>query len=571
MKSCKSKKFGIGVLSLLSLAFISGGVCTLGKQVEISKFSTNADDVAQFAMIEGASVRLQVKGGAYGIRFGAIVADREQEYTFMIVPKELTNGYGDEDTQTLSEYCETVAASVNGTLAKKEGLTADEDGCIYASLVDVKWENLNREFCGIAYYIDEKTGKRIETFSAEGSERSIKDVAELAVQSGDLSDAEQKEAQQLVKDAEKQSKGVVINSSIARQFFSVDGVGDVSEWSGKNNEGWMINGEKTVTMHFDGEIMADRLKEKGGMVKFSLRGQSNGSATFYNADSQLMRQVSFTSEAQEITIPSDEFKTYEKVVFEGATGADGLSIYYMGEVSEESAKVAGTRLEKEIVAIIGTEVTDSNLAVVKENIAEAQATYNNLSESAKGYVESYTKLSDFAKSLEKSEETETIIYSASTHTSLLQTTGAYDANATVKRYSIKDENNTTIKRVWSLSRTGASNKTELQFVPGDGNTSLKDATKGYDDIVIEMYVDGTLTNGEAPVTAVQIAFTAGTYDSKASEDTYKKYTIKKGEWTRIRMSRAEFLKYSKMTLLFWVQPGGETTFYIGNVIGITTK
>lgn len=565
MKLCKSKKVGIGILSLLSLVFIGGGVCTLGKQVEISKFSTNADDVAQFAMIEGASVRLQVKGGAYGIRFGATVADREQVYTFMIVPKELTNGYGEEDTQTLSEYCETVAASVNGTLAKKEGLTADEDGCIYASLVEVKWENLNREFCGIAYYIDENTGKRIETFSAEGSERSIKDVAELAVQSGDLSKAEQKEAQQLVKDAEKQSKGVVINSSIARQFFSVDGVGDVSEWSGKNNEGWMINGEKTVTVHFDSEIMADRLQEKGGMVKFSLRGQSNGSATFYNADSQLMRQISFTSEAQEVTIPSDEFKMYEKVVFEGATGADGLSIYYMGEVSEESAKVAGTRLEEEIVAIIGTEVTDSNLVDVKEKIAEAQATYNNLSESAKGYVESYTKLSEFSKSLEKSEETETIIYSVSTNKSLLKITNLTSSEAKISRGSSTNANGVAIA-VWSLSLLNetAFQKTELQFVPGTEDATLKDATKGYDDIAIEVYIDG----GDS-ATEVQIAFTAGTYDKNATE--YKKYTIKKGEWTRMRMTRAEFLKFQKMTLLFWIDANVSTTIYIGNVIGITTK
>ena len=66
--------------------------------------------------------------------------------------------------------------------------------------MDVLWENLNRGFTGIAYYTEEGSGKRIEASGAGKSERSIKEVAERAVASGNLNKEEREAAERLVKE-----------------------------------------------------------------------------------------------------------------------------------------------------------------------------------------------------------------------------------------------------------------------------------------------------------------------------------------------------------------------------------
>ena len=107
-----------------------------------------------FRMLDGASVRLSKDGDFYGIRFGAKVEDATKRYAMLIVPATLAAGYeqGKETGETLSEYCERRAEEAGGRVAKAEELTADAENEISCALVNVRWENLNRAFSGIAYY-----------------------------------------------------------------------------------------------------------------------------------------------------------------------------------------------------------------------------------------------------------------------------------------------------------------------------------------------------------------------------------------------------------------------------------
>lgn len=123
-----------------------------------------------FRMLDGASVRLSKDGDFYGIRFGAKVEDATKRYAMLIVPATLAAGYeqGKETGETLSEYCERRAEEAGGRVAKAEELTADAEKEISCALVNVRWENLNRAFSGIAYY-ETADGRRIE--AARGRKR----------------------------------------------------------------------------------------------------------------------------------------------------------------------------------------------------------------------------------------------------------------------------------------------------------------------------------------------------------------------------------------------------------------
>lgn len=138
-----------------------------------------------FRMLDGASVRLSKDGDFYGIRFGAKVEDATKRYAMLIVPATLAAGYeqGKESGETLSEYCERRAEEAGGRVAKAEELTADAEKEISCALVNVRWENLNRAFSGIAYY-ETEDGRRIEAARAEESERSVAEVAEKALEAG---------------------------------------------------------------------------------------------------------------------------------------------------------------------------------------------------------------------------------------------------------------------------------------------------------------------------------------------------------------------------------------------------
>ncbi len=559
----------LSAAGLVMLAAGAGRIAGEEAKAEEIKIVEGRDEAGAFEMLEGASVRLNVEDGEYGIRFGARVNDREREYGFMVVPDELAERYNEEEREkTLSEYCEEEAKKAGGKPAKAEGLQADEEGKIYLSLVDVLWENLNRGFTGIAYYTEEESGKRIEASGAGKSERSIKEVAERAAASGNLNKEEQEAAERLVKDGEKQANGIAIDSSLGERFLEVreeDGNEEASEdaGSGADGEGWHINGGKKITARLNEETIERRLREADGVVSFRMKGLYGGSVTFYNRDGSAGRAVRLSAgEYEEIMMPGKEFRGYEKIVFAGETGEDGRTRYYIGEVKEESAEEAGKRIETEIgeleVSTIGTEEGKEE---IRKRIAEAEEKYGNLSEKAKEYVTNYAELEELKKALEGEEETEEVIYSAKDNPTLLKVTGTTKDGAQIKTEKVETDGKE--RTVWSLVREQFAARTGFEFTPEKGEVSIDEATAIYDEIILEIYIEGKFSAEKT----LEVAFTIGEYDRKADVSTYKKYKIESGKWTRIRMTREDFLKYYRMTLLVAIE-SSEVIFRIGDVIGV---
>lgn len=558
----------LGAAGLALIAAGAGKIAGEEAKAEEIRIVEGSDEAGAFEMLEGASVRLNVEDGEYGIRFGARVSDREREYGFMVVPDELAERYNEEEREiTLSEYCEEEAKKAGGKPAKAEGLQADEEGKIYLSLVDVLWENLNRGFTGIAYYTEEGSGKRIEASGAGKSERSIKEVAERAVASGNLNKEEQEAAERLVKDGEKQANGIAIDSSLGERFLEVreeDGNEEASEdaGSGADGEGWHINGGKKITARLNEETIERRLREADGVVSFRMKGLYGGSVTFYNRDGSAGRAVRLSAgEYEEIMMPGKEFRGYEKVVFAGETGEDGRTRYYISEVREESAEEAGKRIEAEIVELeVSTIGTEEEKEEIRKRIAEAEEKYGNLSDKAKEYVANYARLEELKKALEGEEETEEVIYSAKDNPTLLKLVKETEKTAKIKAEKIETDGKE--KKVWSLVREQFSARTGFEFTPEKGEVSIDEATAIYDEIILEIYIEGKFSSEKT----LEVAFTIGEYDKKADVSTYKKYKIESGKWTRIRMTREDFLKYYRMTLLVVTQPG--VIFRIGDVIGV---
>lgn len=560
------------ILSAAGLAMIAAGagriVAEEAKAEEI-RIVEGSDEAGAFEMLEGASVRLNVEDGEYGIRFGARVNDREREYGFMVVPDELAERYNEEEREiTLSEYCEEEAKKAGGKPAKAEGLQADEEGKIYLSLVDVLWENLNRGFTGIAYYTEEGSGKRIEASGAGKSERSIKEVAERAVASGNLNKEEREAAERLVKDGEKQANGIAIDSSLGKRFLEVreeDGNEEASEdaGSGADGEGWHINGGKKITARLNEETIERRLRESDGVVSFRMKGLYGGSVTFYNRDGSAGRAVRLSAgEYEEIMMPGTEFRGYEKIVFAGETGEDGRTRYYISEVREESAEEAGKRIEAEIVELeVSTIGTEEGKEEIRKRIAEAEEKYGNLSDKAKEYVANYARLEELKKALEGEEETEEVIYSAKDNPTLLKLVKETEKTAKIKAEKIETDGKE--KKVWSLVREQFAARTGFEFTPEKGEVSIDEATAIYDEIILEIYIEGKFSSEKT----LEVSFTIGEYDKKADVSTYKKYKIESGKWTRIRMTREDFLKYYRMTLLVAIE-SSEVIFRIGDVIGV---
>lgn len=571
----KRRKTRITVAAILSaagLALIAAGAGKIaGKEAKAEeiKIIEGSGEAGAFEMLEGASVRLNVEDGEYGIRFGARVNDREREYGFMVVPDELAERYKEEEREiTLSEYCEEEAKKAGGKPAKAEGLQADEEGKIYLSLVDVLWENLNRGFTGIAYYTEEGSGKRIEASGAGKSERSIKEVAERAVASGNLNQEEREAAERLVKDGEKQANGIAIDSSLGERFLEVreeDGNEEASEdaGSGADGEGWHINGGKKITARLNEETIERRLREADGVVSFRMKGLYRGSVTFYNRDGSAGRAVRLSAgEYEEIMMPGKEFRGYEKIVFAGETGEDGRTRYYISEVREESAEEAGKRIEAEIVELeVSTIGTEEEKEEIRKRIAEAEEKYRNLSDKAKEYVANYARLEELKKALEGEEETEEVIYSAKDNPTLLKLVKETEKTAKIKAEKIETDGKE--KKVWSLVREQFAARTGFEFTPEKGEVSIDEATAIYDEIILEIYIEGKFSSEKT----LEVAFTIGEYDKKADVSTYKKYKIESGKWTRIRMTREDFLKYYRMTLLVAIE-SSEVIFRIGDVIGV---
>ena len=392
-------------------------------------------------------------------------------------------------------------------------------------------------------------------------------MAERAVASGNLNKEEREAAERLVKDGEKQANGIAIDSSLGKRFLEVreeDGNEEASEdaGSGADGEGWHINGGKKITARLNEETIERRLREADGVVSFRMKGLYRGSVTFYNRDGSAGRAVRLSAgEYEEVMMPGKEFRGYEKIVFAGETGEDGRTRYYISEVREESAEEAGKRIEAEIVELeVSTIGTEKEKEEIRKRIAEAEEKYGNLSDKAKEYVANYARLEELKKALEGEEKTEEVIYSAKDNPTLLKLVKETEKTAKIKAEKVKIGGEE--KKVWSLVREQFAARTGFEFTPEKGEVSIDEATAIYDEIILEIYIEGKFSSEKT----LEVAFTIGEYDKKADVSTYKKYKIESGKWTRIRMTREDFLKYYRMTLLVVTQPG--VIFRIGDVIGV---
>ena len=209
------------------------------------------------------------------------------------------------------------------------------------------------------------------------------------------------------------------------------------------------------------------------------------------------------------------------------------------------------------VSTIGTEEEKEE---IRKRIAEAEEKYGNLSDKAKEYVANYARLEELKKALEGEEKTEEVIYSAKDNPTLLKLVKETEKTAKIKAEKIETDGKE--KKVWSLVREQFSARTGFEFTPEKGEVSIDEATAIYDEIILEIYIEGKFSSEKT----LEVAFTIGEYDKKADVSTYKKYKIESGKWTRIRMTREDFLKYYRMTLLVVTQPG--VIFRIGDVIGV---
>jgi hypothetical protein len=142
-----------------------------------------------FQVDSGAAVRLKAEDTDFGIRFSASVGEvvAGAKYNMLILPVELVDYYNADTTAGKADivsYMKALATANGGSLSIVEDCAICEDGKIYGSIVDVKWNNLNRDFVGVAYY--EKDGVvTVAAMAEQNNARSVVDVANEAINSGD--------------------------------------------------------------------------------------------------------------------------------------------------------------------------------------------------------------------------------------------------------------------------------------------------------------------------------------------------------------------------------------------------
>lgn len=574
MRKSKKKVYELllcGIVGGLSLTL--GGILCDKKACKTAYASSAVTETAdendrEFRMKAGASVRLNVIDGLYGIRFGAEVADREKEYVLLIVPAAITEKYETEKEsgEKLSEYCERIAMANGGELAKAEGLKANNDGEISASLVDVKWSNLNREFEGIAYYTEEN-GNRVEAARAEESDRkrSVYEVAEKATSDVQLSAEEKVAAEELRTAGEKEKKGIAIDESLRERYLQTiesesDGAVSIEKGSATDDAGWHINGGKKITVSVDEEIGKERLRSKGGTVTFYLKSRNGaGTATFYEREGTGKRTETLKGdEKKEIIMPTTEYLGYGKIRFENDSEEGGY--YYVSEIVEESAEEAGKRVETQISSIKET-WEDGEETEIALQVDEAETRYSQLSAEAKAYVKNYEKIARIKAKLSASAETRKKLIEATEYADFI-TKGMHATFGAGIEVSAEQKTGEQ-SEAWSISKTieEVSTKTEVMM---NWTEEIKSKTAGYDTIVVYVYVK----RKKEEATPLRIGFSEGKLSGESTTETQRVETITDGVWAEITIPRDEFIRYQRITGIF--DGNDVASFYISSIYGKTS-
>ena len=201
------KKTKMALMSLLCV-----GCCMAAGAGALSYTEASAQTV--FKVDDGAAVRLKMEEEEFGIRFSATVGEVVEgaKYNMLILPVELVEYYNADTTANKADivtYMKALAESKGGSLSIVEDCAVRSDGKIYASIVDVLWKNINRDFVAVAYY--EKDGEIVVAEMAEDGARSVVDVSNNALESGDYNGADKTDDKAIlidkVRKGEKQAEG----------------------------------------------------------------------------------------------------------------------------------------------------------------------------------------------------------------------------------------------------------------------------------------------------------------------------------------------------------------------------
>ena len=558
------KKRARGIVGIAALA-VTAALCGLyytnqsGKEEEraVSAEEAAAEEAASgFRMKEGASVRLNVEEGMYGIRFGAKVEDRERTYAMMIVPKELISGYEEEKEagEQLTEYCERRAREAGGSIAKAEELTADAQGEIACALVEIKWENLNRAFVGLAYY--EESGKRIEAERAKDGERSVREVAEKAIASGELTEEEATAAERLQSDGEKEARGIAVDAALGEELFGLnetenaDGAwlshGTKRLQNGEEEivaEGWKLYGKSKIDTPLNGEVWKKRLKYEGGTASFVMWTSQAAKAEFMTAEGETAKEIAFAAgEWKEIRLPTEEMTGYRRLRIQ--TDEETINGMFIGEVREQTAESAAREVSEAIAGLPDeAELNGADEAAFEEyrkGIDEAKRLYDGLSERGKTLVEGTEKLDRLAAA---TEERQALLFDWTNASDLIGKGphAVWGNNVTVHELTDGEYGNG-----WQITRDYDGNvyeKTEAALNGGE----YASATEGYTAIVFYVYAEQTVGEGET----MELALSEEKYRSAPQDGKMqRKESLQNGAWIKITLTREEFLLCTRLTVLF---------------------
>lgn len=190
------KSMKLALLGVLVCAFVFSFAMFLAP-LNVAVKASEVQAYAGFEMVEGASIRVgeTANDEESGIRFTAALgitddsdAKLEYNYSVAIIPAAYLDVYASDLTADENGYVDYV-----GVLKEKNPNLADmralpyknaKDGKYYVrgSLTNVKYENHNVEFLGIAYYtIDGSEHRYYATFDVEKNARSIGHVASVAL------------------------------------------------------------------------------------------------------------------------------------------------------------------------------------------------------------------------------------------------------------------------------------------------------------------------------------------------------------------------------------------------------
>ncbi|MDD6995258.1 MAG: hypothetical protein SPH68_03450 [Candidatus Borkfalkiaceae bacterium] len=558
--------FSAGVTRLFLQRGKAEKACTVQAEEQAEEGVTETE----FAMKEGASVRLNVEEEMYGIRFGATVVDTEREYAMMIVPKELLAGYEEKKTEgeKRTEYCERIAEAAGGSVAKAEGLTANEQGEIACALVEIKWENLNRSFVGLAYY--EENGERIEAALAQDGERSVSAVAKNALESGELTQAQQTAALRLQTDGEKEARGVAVDAALGEELFGLTdkenadgellyespkrvdvGAGEISA------EGWKLYGKEVIDTQINKNVWKQRLRYENGTASFVMWCGQTAKAEFMNAEEKLREIAFLADEAKLITLPTEELTSFTRLRIKASeTNEEGRSEYFIGEITEKTAEAAAREVSEAIAALPSEEklknAEDTVFETYRKQIEAASRLYEGLSEFGKTLVAGTELLETLAAT---AEERQTKLFDW-TNASGLITKENDESNVYVNESTDEDYGNG-----WQITRrleTESDEGTYIRTKVKVNTIGLEEQTSAYAKIVFYVYAEHTPTADEELKLTIK-------KQSPNGEKTEIPVALENGAWVKITLEREAFLQCTHFTAFF---DAGETGLKISAFYGV---